>query len=80
MLDGLLKDLDTQKLMLACATAIGAFGGFPKAPKFFGELVNNEMGQWAVFFVLVWQGGAGQDLKLAALVTGLFYVLSQMEM
>lgn len=66
-----------KQLLLPLATAVGAFGGFPKAPAFFSELTNNEVGRYLVLFILIWQGGAGQDMKLALMVTALMYVLSQ---
>lgn len=67
-----------KQLLLPLATAIGAYGGFPKPPAVFNELTNNEIGRYALLFVLVWQGGAGQDMKLALLVTALLYVVSQL--
>jgi len=62
-------------LILPLATAIGAYGGFPNPPRFFSELTQNEMFRWALVFVLVWQGGSGQDAKLAVLVTALMFAL-----
>ena len=62
-------------LVLPLATAIGAYGGFPTPPRFFNELTQNELFQWALVFVLVWQGGSGQDTKLAGLITALMYAV-----
>ena len=67
-----------KQLLLPLATAIGAYGGFPKPPAFFTELTNNEIGRYVLLFVLVWQGGAGQDMKLSLLITALLYVVSQL--
>lgn len=66
----------TKELVLASATAVGAFGGFPEPPKFFTDLVqSNELFRYVLLFVLVWQGGAGQDPKLAALITAAVYAI-----
>ena len=62
-------------LILPLATAIGAYGGFPAPPAFFSELTQNEMFRWALVFVLIWQGGSGQDMKLALLVTALMFAV-----
>jgi len=67
-----------RQLLLPLATAIGAYGGFPRPPAMFTEITNNELGRYALLFVLVWQGGAGQDVKLALMITALLYVVSQL--
>lgn len=64
-----------QQIMLALATGIGAYGGFPAAPAAFTKLAQNEIVQWALVFVLLYQGGAGQDIKFAAMVTVAMYVV-----
>lgn len=61
--------------ILALATGIGAYGGFPKAPKAFERFARTEMAQWVLVFVLLYQGGAGQDIKFAASVTIAMYLL-----
>jgi len=67
----------TEQLVLALATAVGAYGGFPNPPALFRQLTANELVQWAMVFVLVWQGGAGQDSKLALLVTAAMYAANK---
>ena len=62
-------------LILPLATAIGAYGGFPTPPKFFNELTQHEMFRWTLVFILIWQGGSGQDVKLAVLITALMFAL-----
>ena len=62
-------------LILPLATAIGAYGGFPAPPAFFSELTQKERVRGALGFVLVWQGGSGQDIKLALLVTALMFAV-----
>ena len=63
------------KVVLAFATLIGAFGGFPNPPPVFSSLTKSPIVQWLLVFVLVWQGGGGQDMVFAAIVTILGYVL-----
>lgn len=64
-----------QQIILALATGIGAYGGFPAAPAAFTKLAQHEIVQWALVFVLLYQGGAGQDVKFAAMVTVAMYVV-----
>lgn len=61
------------QLVLATATAVGAYGGFPTPPAAFTELTKNEMVQWALVFVLLYQGGGSQDPKLSLLMTAAMY-------
>ena len=61
------------QLVLAAATAVGAYGGFPAPPPAFTELTKNEMVQWTLVFVLIYQGGGSQDLKLSLLMTAAMY-------
>lgn len=70
----LIPKYSVQQMVLVMATAIGAFGGFPKPPRVFNSLAQNEMVQWALVFVLCYQGGSGQDVKMAALATAVMYV------
>ena len=66
---------DLQALVLVMATAVGAYGGFPEPPAPVKALMQNQIVQWALVFVLVYQGGSGQDVKLAALGTAMMYAL-----
>ena len=68
---------DLHALVLVLATALGAYGGFPEAPPAFKQLTTNPMVQWALVFVLCYQGGSGQDVKLAALGTLTLFALHQ---
>ena len=61
------------QLVLATATAVGAYGGLPAAPPAFVEFSKNEMVQWALVFVLIYQGGGSQDPKLSLLVTAAMF-------
>ena len=64
-----------KQLILPLATAIGAYGGFPNPPRVFSELTQNELVRWALVWVLIYQGGSGQDSKLALLITALMYAI-----
>jgi len=68
---------NTQQLVLVLATVIGAWGGFPQAPPRFMELTRMPLVQWALVFVLAYQGGSGQDVTLAALGTAMLFALDQ---
>jgi hypothetical protein len=63
---------------LSIMTAIGAFGGFPAAPKQFNDLVKDELVQYAMLWILIYQGGGSQDPKLTTMVTVLVYAVMQM--
>lgn len=63
------------QIITSVATLMGAFGGFPDPPRVFKVLTKNEFAQWAMVFILLYQGGAGQDVELAAMITvGAFVV------
>lgn len=62
-------------ILLVTATIVGAFGGFPEPPKAFSNLATFKPVQWALVFVLAYQGGAGQDPVLAAAATAATFVL-----
>ncbi len=71
-------EYNQQQIILAVATAIGAFGGFPSVPKSITNLFSNELVQWSLVFILIWQGGGSQDVKLSALVTVAMYIVVKM--
>ena len=62
-------------LIVAIATAIGAWGGFPSPPRGFDKLVNNEIAQYGLVWILLWQGGGSQNWKICSLITGAMYAL-----
>lgn len=77
-LEGSLGLNPTQHVVTALATGIGAFGGFPAGPKIFQDWTANPLFQWAMVFILIWQGGGGadfefQDIMVSAFVTVLLY-------
>jgi hypothetical protein len=73
-----LPSVDLGMWILPLATGLGAWGGFPQPPAVFKKLSNNEMFQNLMFFVLLWQGGSGQDVQISAIVTVLFYVVTKL--
>jgi len=66
--------LNYDALFMPMATAIGAFGGMPIAPKIFQDLSKNEWFQWLMVFVLIYQGGGGGNPELCAIATIVVYV------
>lgn len=71
------------KLLLVLATLLGAFGGFPEPLKSFKWVTQYQVIQWLMVFVLLYQGGAGEDIFLAGVVTaaafGLHKIISLVE-
>lgn len=74
MLNSLMKHGFWTILLVTC-TIVGAFGGFPEPPKAFTNLTQYRPVQWALVFVLAYQGGSGQDAVLAAAATAATFVL-----
>ena len=64
-----------EPLILPIVTAIGAFGGFPEPPNMFKKVIQNKVVQYLLLFLLIWQGGGGQNWKLSAKVTVVIFVL-----
>ena len=48
---------------------------FSKAPPAFERFAKTELAQWTLVFVLLYQGGAGQDIKFALAATLAMYAL-----
>ncbi len=70
--------LNWNSLMLPLMTGIGAFGfGDLKAPKVFQDLGKNLWFQWFLVFILLMQGGAGQNPQLAVVATAIVFVIVQ---
>ena len=64
-----------QPLVLPIVTAMGAFGGFPEPPHIFKKFIKNKIVQYLLLFLLIWQGGGGQNWKLSVKVTVVIFVL-----
>jgi hypothetical protein len=65
-------------------TGIGAYGGMPAPPKTFIKLVDRfPILQWALVYVLIWQGAGGFDEKLSLygtlIVFGLYKLIKHAE-
>jgi len=61
-------------IAVAVATAIGAWGGFPKPPAKIQEFFDdNEMIRYTLVWILIWQGGSNQNWKVATVITVLMY-------
>ena len=65
----------SKDILTSFATAMIAFGGFPKPPQKLTTIANNEIIQWSLVFILVWQGGGKQDIKLSSLITAAMFAL-----
>lgn len=65
----------SKEVITAFATALIAFGNFPKPPEKLEQLAKNEIVQWIFVFILIWQGGAKQDIKLSLLATAAIFAL-----
>ena len=70
-----LLEIGLLKVMVALATTIGAFGGFPDPPKAFSALTQYQIVQWMLVFVLIFQGGGSQDPLLSVVVTVATFLL-----
>ena len=68
-----------QQIVLTFATALGAYSynGFPETPSVFKNFIKNELVQWALLWVVIYQGGSGQDLTLTTLVTAAMFAANK---
>ena len=64
--------------VLPLATALIAWGGFPQPPEIFVRLTQYELFQYLLVFILIWQGGAKQDVKTALIATAIVYIIAKM--
>ena len=64
---------DLGKWILPLATAMIAWGGYPAPPKAFVELTRHELVRYALLFILIWQGGGGQDVTVSLVTTAIIY-------
>ncbi len=70
-----LVDVGFWKLILALATMIGAFGGFPDPPKAFTSLTQFQIVKWMLVFTLIYQGGGGENVVLSGILTATTFVV-----
>ena len=72
--------LGLKGLLLPLATAFvvwGANGGFPKPPQIIQQLSRNELFQYFLVFIFVWQGGAQQNIQTALLATVILFLIAK---
>lgn len=62
--------------LLPFATALGAFGGFPAPPPQFMKLAQYPLFRFFTLFVLIWQGGAGQNANVAFVTAAIVFAVS----
>ena len=73
-----MKKYQAKDIILAFATGIMSYGGFPKPPPVIEELIKKySIIQWTLLFILIWQGGANQDHNLALLITATIFSLKK---
>ena len=65
-------------LMLPLATAVGSWGGFGEPPQKVKEFMQNDWAKYVFLAVLVWQGGAQQNLDTTIMTVVAFMLISQM--
>ena len=66
------------QLGLGLATAVGSLGGFPDPPVWWKELAKNKVFQFLTLFVLVFQGGGGQEVFWSAFLTLVVYMFIEL--
>ena len=76
-LNNLFKNVNTQNLLLATSTLIGAWGGFPDSPKIFKKITKNIFVQYFLVFILLYQGGTNQDITLSLIMTLVFFIVNK---
>ena len=74
------KGMVSQKFALVMVgvlgTAIGGFGLMPPPPKMMVDFVQKyPILQWALLYVLIWQGSGGYDEKLSLFGTLVVFVI-----
>jgi hypothetical protein len=71
------------QILIATATAIGAFGGFPDPPYLLQYIIKKyPLIKWVLLSVLIYQGGGGMsnneslDILISVLITASVYMFS----
>ena len=65
------------KMLAPITTAVGAWGGFPTPPQWFTQLAHNEWFQYAMLFVLIYQGAGASNPKTSLAFTIVFYIIKK---
>lgn len=65
--------------LLPLATALGAWSValFPKPPQLLVDLARNELFQYALLFVFIWQGGGKQNIQTALVTTVIVFLVAK---
>ena len=63
------------KVLVAFAMIIGAWGGFPRPPKSFIWMTRFRTVQWFLVFILLYQGGTGEDALFSLIITLVTFII-----
>jgi len=65
--------------LLPLATALGAWSValFPKPPQLLVDLARNELFQYLLLFVFIWQGGGQQNIQTALVATVIIFLVAK---
>ena len=70
-----IKSKNLKNWILAIFTALGAYGGFPKAPEWWNKITEYQIVQFLILWILVYQGGGNQEILWSLVVALIIYVL-----
>jgi hypothetical protein len=70
--------LNLAGMILPLATALGGFSTFPEMPPMLKQLGQNELFRYFCLFVLIWQGGGGQNVQTSLIATLVSFVIVKM--
>lgn len=66
--------------LIAVATAVGAYGGFPAAPHWWINLTQYKLFQYMCVWALVYQGGGSGDISYSTIISLLVYGVMSLTM
>ena len=64
--------------ILAIATGLGAYGGFPEAPQWWQDIAKTKVFQFFTLAVLVYQGGGNSDLVWTLVVSVILFTIMEL--
>ena len=65
------------RMLAPITTAVGSWGGFPEPPIWFKQLAQNEWFQYAMLYVLIYQGAGAANPKTSLIFTILFFLIKK---
>jgi predicted Rossmann-fold nucleotide-binding protein len=71
------RRLTKDRLVMGIATAIGFMGGFPTPAPQLTRFAHKLGFQYALLFVLIFQGGGGGDVGVSLALTGIMAALNE---